>query len=158
VHVVGQTYDRDPQATVALPADVLMASTPGQLAKIYQRPLDDFQRLNVNLPQPAEPIPVGMPVNIPDPGFPPLLAARFAARALADPALSPEQQQGVIRALVPVAAADTTALDLVLARLLLASRSQDRAMLANLVELSAPSAATVSLDETLNVQLTRFVP
>ncbi len=31
-------------------------------------------------------------------------------------------------------------------------------MLANLVELSARSAATVSLDETLHVQLTRFVP
>jgi len=42
--------------------------------------------------------------------------------------------------------------------LLLASRSQDRAMLANLVALAARSAATVSLDETLNVQLTRFVP
>jgi hypothetical protein len=80
------------------------------------------------------------------------------ARVLADPALPPEQQQRVIRALVPVAAADTTALDLVLARLLLASRSQDRAMLANLVELSARSAAAVSLDETLSVQLTRFVP
>ncbi len=158
VHVVGQTYDRDPTATVALPEDVLTARTPEQFARIYQRPLDDFHRLNVNLPPSAEPLPMGTTVNIPDPGFPPLLAARFAARVLADPALAPEQQQRVIRRLVPVAAADTTALDLVLARLLLASRSQDRAMLANLVALAARSAATVSLDDTLNVQLTRFVP
>ena len=62
-----------------------------------------------------------MPLNMPDPGFPPRLAARFAAEILADPTRSPQERIQRIRALVPVAAVDPTALDAVLGRLVLAT-------------------------------------
>jgi hypothetical protein len=159
-HVIGQQYDdRDPTATIPLPPDLRAAATLKELAAVYKRPLEDFYRLNSDPPLNADnPLPPGTRVNVPDPGFPPLLAARFAARALADAGLSPERQQRVIRSLVPVAAADTTALDVVLARLLLASRLQDPAMLASLVALAAQSEAAAAPDEALSAQLTRFVP
>jgi hypothetical protein len=57
-----------------------------------------------------------------------------------------------------VAALDATALDRVLARLVLASRIRDRAPLARLAELAAGSEAEAPPDAALNAQLTRFVP
>jgi hypothetical protein len=160
VHVTGETYeDRDPVTTIPLPDEVFTLSTLAQLALAYQRPLDDFQRLNGESLLPvANVLPPGTRVNVPDPGLPPLLAARFAGRALAHPALSSEQQQTVIRKLVPVAAADATALDSVLARLVLASSSPDRAMLAGLVDLAARSEAEAPPDAALAAQLTAFMP
>jgi hypothetical protein len=83
-------------------------------------------------------------VNIPDPGLSPLLAARFAARALADRSLTDDERKRAIRTLVPAAAANPTALDVVLARLLLAERLPDLPMLdaiSDLVETNAQSAA-----------------
>jgi hypothetical protein len=62
-----------------------------------------------------------MLLNVPDPGFPPRLAARFAAAILVDPLRSPEDRIGLIAALVPVAATDPTSLDAVLGRLVLAT-------------------------------------
>jgi hypothetical protein len=160
LHTVGQGYhDRDPMTTIPLPHEMLMAATLTQLAAVYRRPLDDFQRLNDDPRiQVDNPLAAGTRVDVPDPGFPPLLATRFAARALAHPVLSPERQQRIIRALVPIAAADATALDLVLARLLLAARSQDRAMLKTVAELAARSEAEALPDAALSAQLTRFVP
>ena len=68
-------------------------------------------------------------VRIPDRGLAPLLAARVAAAVLVDPALDAVQRIDAIQALVPVAAANPTALDTVLARLLLAARPADPARL-----------------------------
>ena len=68
-------------------------------------------------------------VRIPDRGLAPLLAARVAAAVLVDPALDAVQRIEAIQALVPVAAANPTALDTVLARLLLAARPADPARL-----------------------------
>jgi hypothetical protein len=160
LHVIGQQYnDRDPGATIPLPSELLTAATPKQLAAVYERPLEEFYRLNSDRPlRRDDRLPPGTQVNVPDPGFAPLLAARFAARALADPLLSSDRQQRVIRALVPIAAADATALDLVLARLLLASHSEDLVMLDNLVALAALSETIAPPDAALGAQLTRFVP
>lgn len=159
IHHVGDKYeDRDPVTTIPMPDLVLAMNTLKQLALAFQRPLDDFQRLNGELLWVEDVLSPGTRVNVPDPGLPPLLAARFTSRALADPALSSLEQQTVIRKLVPAAAADATALDSVLARLVLASRSQDRTMLSGLIELAMRSEAEAPPDAALAVQLTSFVP
>jgi hypothetical protein len=158
-HVVGETYcERVPETTTPLPDQLLKASSLTQLAEIYQRPLEEFLRVNSGRGWEAEQsLSPGTVVNVPDPGFPPLLASRFAARALADRSLSEEQQRASIRLLVPIAAADATALDAVLSRLVFTTHSQDREMLAALTELANRSQATTSPDLEL-ARLTAFVP
>jgi hypothetical protein len=71
-----------------------------------------------------------------------LLAARFAAAVLVDPALDAVQRIEAIQALVPVAAANPTALDTVLARLLLAARPADPARLGALLDLAEKARST----------------
>jgi len=61
-------------------------------------------------------------VNVPDAGFAPILAARFAAEVLGRRAELAGQAAELIARLVPVAANNATALDAVLARLVLASQ------------------------------------
>src|SRR5262249_38492456 len=74
-HVIGQRYlRRNPETTIPLPRQLLEAATLTELAAVYQRPLADFQRLNDDLPADAQ-LPPTPPVNVPDPGFPPVLAA-----------------------------------------------------------------------------------
>jgi hypothetical protein len=159
-HVVGESYsDRVREITIPLSDELLNATSLTQLAEIYQRPLEEFRRINSDRGWASEEsLQLGTLVNVPDPGFPPLLAARFAAHALADPSLSEEQQRATIRVLVPIAAADATTLDAVLSRLVLATRSQDQEMLAALSELASCSQATTSPDLELMGRLTTFVP
>jgi hypothetical protein len=64
----------------------------------------------------------GTEVRIPDGGLAALLAARFAAAALADPALGEPERVELIHELVPTATVNPTALDTVLSRLLIAVR------------------------------------
>jgi hypothetical protein len=160
LHIVGQEYwGRVPVTTVPLAGDLLHAVSLRQLADAYQRPLDEFLRLNREQRWLADTrLPPGTPVNVPDPGFAPLLAARFAARALADQSLSPAQRQATIRSLVPLAARDATMLDLTLARLVLATPSSDADMLAALASVAAASAAEVPPEEELSGRLTSFIP
>jgi hypothetical protein len=79
-------------------------------------------------------------VNVPDPGFPPLIAARLSAAAVAGgppgPALS-----ALLRHLVPATGADVTALGTVLARLLLCSPTQDLRLLEEMRRLVTQTAA-----------------
>jgi hypothetical protein len=159
-HVVGELYsDRVREITIALSDELLNATSLTQLAAIYQRPLEEFRRMNSERGwEPEQSLPLGTLVNVPDPGFPPLLAARFAAHALVNPSLSEEQQRATIRVLVPMAAADATTLDTVLSRLVLATRSQHREMLAALTELADRSQATMAPDLELLGRLTAFIP
>jgi hypothetical protein len=114
------------------------AQSLSQLAAVYQRPLSEFVRLNPNLPSdPATPLPFGMLVNVPDPRFVTMLAARVAAEALADPTLTPQQKTAVIWRLVPVAASNPTSLDSVLARLLLSAASDATLVLPALSDIAA---------------------
>ena len=64
-------------------------------------------------------------VRVPDPRFASMLAAWFAARLLASKVLKPGERVASILRLVPIAASDRTALDTVLARLLLALAPAD---------------------------------
>jgi hypothetical protein len=159
-HVVGETYaERVSETTTALPDQLLNATSLDQLAEIYKRPTEEFRRINSAQGWEAyHSLPPGTVVNIPDPGFAPLLASRFAARALADPSLSEKQQRATILILVPVAAADATSLDTVLSRLLLATRLQDHKMLDALAELASRSEATITPDLELRGRLTAYIP
>ncbi len=131
VHVVGEPYrHRDPRTTLLLPDWMRQARTLWAIADVYQRPVGDLLGLNAEQGWGADqPLTPETRVNIPDPGFPPLLAARIAAQALADRALSDRERAAAIRSLVPAAVSNPTALDVVLARLLLAERPHDRPML-----------------------------
>ena len=103
-------------------------------ADIYQRPLADFQRLNPGW-QADKALPFDTLVCVPDPGFVPLLAARFAAELRVAPALTAEKRITCIQALAPLAVGNPTALDAVLTQLLLAAgvgRSGDRAVFTQL--------------------------
>jgi hypothetical protein len=58
-------------------------------------------------------------IHVPDPRFHALLAARLAAAVLADSVLIMERKRTLVQSLLPLAETDRTALDTVLARLLL---------------------------------------
>jgi hypothetical protein len=158
MHVIGEQYlSRVPETTIPLPQTLLNAATIADLAEIYQRPIEEFRRLNSTL-EVGQSLSIGTPVNIPDPGFAPLLAARFAARALTDSSLSEAQRQTTIHMLVPIAAADATALDSTLSRWISASSSTDQGMLSKLSELASCNEATMPPDSELLGRLTAFVP
>jgi hypothetical protein len=143
LHIIGENYGwRDVMMPVKLPLPPLCyeAVTLEQLAGVYQQPLAEFRRLNAGLAVDA-PLARGAQVNVPDPEFAPLLAARMAAEALVAPGLSNAKRASLIQMLVPVAAANPTALDSVLARLLLAARPQGAAVLTELVRLTAEAYA-----------------
>jgi len=80
-------------------------------------------------------LPAGAPVTIPDPEMLPLIAARLSAEVVADGKLSDEERVRLLQALVPVAAQNLTALDAVLARLLLVSSPADAGTLDRLQQL-----------------------
>ena len=88
------------------------------LARLYQRLPDDFVRLNGG----DRPLDLGQRVAVPDRGFAPHLAARLAAELLAQAQGLPVDAHALqqLRALVPTAVPSATALDAVLARLVLA--------------------------------------
>jgi hypothetical protein len=134
VHVVGERLEfRSPDF---LDAPTEESTTLRALADLYKRPVEHIDRLNdAGL---DDPLPPGTDVAIPDPGFPPLLAARLAAAVLASDLDRPER---LIRRLVPVAAGEQTALATTLARLVLASPTTDLARLDDLRALAERHAA-----------------
>lgn len=135
LHRVGEQYarrNRD-QTSAPLPGWMRDARTLRDLSKVYSRPLSDFERLNRGL-DPDAPLPDGLPVNVPDPGFAPLLACRLSAETLVSPALIDQEKVNLIQRLVPAAASNATALDTVMSRLLLAARPDDKRLLSSLME------------------------
>jgi hypothetical protein len=96
--------------------------------------------LNPDLPRDAG-LPDDALVRFPDPGFATWLAARFAARACAEPALSREHRSTILRSLAPFAMANPTALDTLLARLVTAERPSAGPMLDRIAELAKAAIA-----------------
>ena len=84
-------------------------------------------------------------VAVPDDGFMPVLATRLAALVLRTPAVAPSDRAGLLRQLVPLAASDTMALDVVLARMILGMEDPAPATLEALATriLVVPSEETV---------------
>ena len=85
-------------------------------------------------------LPVGTVVHVPDPGIAPLIATGLAAQAMSA-ALTPADQAATVRRLVPAASRDATALDTLLARLLLLTPGADAVVLARLQQLAAINRA-----------------
>jgi hypothetical protein len=143
LHVVGESYEGRRPGGLPRPETAHTADSLARLAELYHRPLADLLRLNHGNGWQAETsLPDGTEVRIPDRGLAPLLAARFAAAVLADPALDAVPRIEAIQALVPVAAANPTALDTVLGRLLLAARPADTARLGALLDLAEKARST----------------
>ena len=128
LHVVGDQYlGRDIGAgSVPLPDSMREAVTLRDIARVYERPLSELQRVNESSGWgPDEHLGHGLEVAIPDREFPPLLAARLSAMALVAPTLTPRQRTHIIETVVPIAATNVTALDTTLGRLLIAARPSD---------------------------------
>jgi hypothetical protein len=121
IHVVGDPFERRPPARDRIPVDdVTQAHSLADLAsRVFHVSVASLERLNPTLP-PADYLPTGTQVAIADPAFVPLLAARFAAEAVALPGLDNEARARILSRLVPMAAIDSTALDAVLCRRILA--------------------------------------
>jgi hypothetical protein len=118
LHIVGHRYDG--RRSDALPWPLWAADDRSlrALARLYQRLPDDFVRLNGA----DRPLEFQTSVAVPDRGFAPHLAARLAAELLAQAQGLPLDADAArqLRALVPAAVPSATALDAVLARLVLA--------------------------------------
>jgi hypothetical protein len=80
-------------------------------------------------------------VNIPEPDFIPILAARLSALALVSLGLTDELRTSLIQRLVPLAITNRTALDTVLGRLLLSARNTKFEMPALLASLDVPGGS-----------------
>ena len=141
MHVVGENYrHRESGGRTLMPRQMLTANTLEELSTVYQRPVEEFLRHNQGRGwAPDQQLPGGTRVNVPDPGFPPLLAARLSAAVLAGGAPGPALAAR-LRHLVPVTGADVTALGTVLTRLLFCSPTQDVQLLARLRHLVTEAA------------------
>jgi hypothetical protein len=112
------------------------ASTMEQLAEVFQRSSVEFRGLNPTHSI-SEVMTAGTQVRVPDPGFAPLLAVHFAARALADDSVV-DERVALMSALVPVAAINPTALDTVLSYLVITADLQDEGLLQDICDQVGP--------------------
>ncbi|HTT12137.1 MAG TPA: ATP-binding protein [Burkholderiaceae bacterium] len=132
VHVCGEAYefrDKGPNS-LEIPLPSLQANTLATIAlEVFAMPAASLSSLNPGVP-PDAPLAVGAEVSVLDAGFAPLLAARFSAEILARRAELAGTAALRIASLIPIAAADATALDLMLARLLLAQAPDDPVLVA----------------------------
>jgi hypothetical protein len=135
---VGRLRDQpqDPAFAALHQTEWFPATTLADLVTLYGQPLEEFMRLNRGL---AGDSPLPPRVDVPDPEMLPLVAARLAAEALVA-SLPPEEHVRLIQLLVAIAAADPTALDTVLSRLLVAA-----------APLMAPGMSSALADEFENV-------
>jgi hypothetical protein len=128
LHRVGQGYEGRAGDALQWPAWAADDSSFELLARRYQRLKDDFLRLNGA----DRPLALGEEIGVPDGGIAPHLAARLAAEVLAlagNPLDADAQAQ--LRALVPHALPSPTALDAVLARVVLAEGRRDTGLVAS---------------------------
>jgi hypothetical protein len=157
VHIVGERYcgRSDGPNMLALPPGSLAARSLEEIAaEVYGVPLARLETINpgidprlaLSLGTAPDDIQVEIPgdpadgqdgyVNVPDPGFAAILAARFAAEILGRRAEPHHRAAELIAKLVPIAAANATALDLVLARMLLASQPLESSAVERIRELA----------------------
>jgi hypothetical protein len=131
--------------SLPIPPEVLQARTLREIADAYWREPETLVRVNPGLDLDQKLSRQNNDeVNIPEPDFVPILAARFAAAALAHPGLTDEQRSSLIQRLVPLAMANRTTLDTVLARLLLSARNTAHQIPELLRSLKLPSVSEVA--------------
>jgi hypothetical protein len=137
LHRIGEDYalrEVSEGLKLPLPGIAYQANTLDMLASLYQQPLVALARLNPAW-SPDQQLPPNTLVAIPDPGFAPLAAACLAALALESSTTPAAQHAHLIQRLVPLAAPNPTALDALLARLLLARQPRELESLEGLQEL-----------------------
>lgn len=151
VHIVGEAYERRDAAGIPPPpSSLLEADTLAGLSVIYQQGLHEFLDLNAGRGWSGDQIlPSGAQVNVPDPGFAPLLAAWLSAQVLVDSALTDHERVTALQWLVPIAVRDVTCLDAVPARLVLACPELDQASLEHIKHLGTRNTADTPQDFNL---------
>jgi len=127
-HFVHEPYQyRDDERDMLSIDPARQAETLEQLVQVFQRPAVEFLRLNPQYGL-TEKLDDKTTIRVPDAGFAPLLTIHLAARVLADHAME-QDGAALIRALVPVAVNNPTALDTVLSYLLIAAKPDDPELL-----------------------------
>ena len=125
-HRVGEDFALRAQTStkMEIPGWARVAATPALLAELHRVSVDELLAANPgSAGWTADTVlPPGTRVNVPDPGFIPMVAARLAAGALADAAATPDGRTRAIMRLVPHALPDPQSLDAVLYRLVIAAR------------------------------------
>jgi hypothetical protein len=137
LHFVGEEYRYRAPSTerLPLPTEAREADTLADLAQLYHRPLSEFQRLNRERGWATdEHLPPATEVNVPDAGFATQLAARYAAEVMVSDGFSGNERVNLLQSLVPLAVPNSTALDSVLSRLLLAARPTNSPLLKKIGE------------------------
>ena len=148
-HRIGEQFpyreeDQHYFQALPIPEQVRQAKTLGDVAAIFECDPQALIAVNGWIAEPdvilTEALRPGDDVNIPNPDFVPILAARFAAAALVSRGLSPEARCHLLQCLVPMALPSATSLDTVMARLLLATLQRPAPLPATLVNfaLTAP--------------------
>jgi hypothetical protein len=141
-HFVHEPYHyRDDNPADVLPiASARQAQTLEQLVEVFQRPAVEFRRLNPQYGL-TQVLASQTCVRVPDPGLAPLLAVHFGARALSERSLDEGRERGaLLRALVPVAAINPTALDTLLSYVLIATEPDDPDLLEDVIREAGPIA------------------
>ena len=144
MHTIGDQYSRRSREDAGtLP--IRTARTPREVAAAYQIPLPDLLAADPSATWTADdPLPPGTLLSIPDPGMPPLIAARIAGAALAAGIRSEldwATAATTIRRVTLVAAGEpSAALAITLARLLLATQATDLSILARIKDQIPPPA------------------
>ena len=123
--------------SLPIPESVLQARTLTEIADAYRRKPEALTGVNRWF-EPEGQLNAGETVNIPEPELVPVLAARFASAVLIAPGLTDERRSALIQQLAPLAITNRTALDTVLARLLLSARNQQFEMPKLLAGLNLP--------------------
>ena len=136
IHRVAENFQERPRTEDRIALDEIWnARTLSALARdVFHLSVFAFERLNPGISQTIDTV---AEIAVPDPKFAPLLAARFAADLLSRPDLATDVRVHYLARLVPIALANPTALDTVLARLTLALTLVNSASLVELLE-SAP--------------------
>jgi hypothetical protein len=128
LHLVGEQYTQRSAGRnmLEIPAASRAARSLQEIAtEVYGMPLARFE--SVNPGDPYVSLELGTEINVPVVGFVPILASRLAAEVLGRREEVGDRAIELIAKLVPTAAGSPTALDLVLARLLLAAQPLDAA-------------------------------
>jgi hypothetical protein len=125
VYFVGDPYTLRGEGPeiLKIPNSALAASTLRDIAQsVFAQAVGAFERLNSHIANSLSSLASGTEVFVPDPQFVPLLSARFAAEAVAQRNALGADCGSLIRKLVPLVASNATALDTILARLVLVTK------------------------------------
>jgi hypothetical protein len=119
IYRVAEDFAERPKTEERIALDeVRNARTLTDLARnVFHLPVSAFERLNSGIPQAID---ASAEIAVPDPKFAPLLAARFSAELLSRLDLRDDDRVSYLARLVPIALANPTTLDTVIARLTLA--------------------------------------